>query len=349
MNIAVSACLLGEPCRYDGMAVPCSAVDDLRSAHQLLPICPELAGGLDAPRPPCEIVTRERALRVLNVEGQDVTVAFMSGAQATLASVRAAGCKLAILKAQSPTCGNGIIYDGTFTGTHVAGYGVAARLLREEGIRVLSDLQLQEVLAASRRRHPDAPLALFAESSGECPVLETERLVLRALGPDDAPDVFAYCSDPDIGADAGWPLHRTLEDSRLFVTQIANAPHVFGIFEKRGESTGPCRGSVGLIDDPHRKNVDCLMLGYALAKEAWGRGLMTEAVREVISYGFEELGLGMVTVNHYAFNQRSRRVIEKCGFRLEGTLRGAEPGPDGMPQDMTFYSLGAEEWRGEGL
>ena len=72
---------------------------------------------------------------------------------------------------------------------------------------------------------------------------------------------------------------------------------------------------------------------------------MTEASREVIRYGFEELGLRMVTVNHYAFNKRSRRVIEKCGFQREGTLRGVESSPDGNPQDMVFYSLVAEELR----
>lgn len=343
MKIAVSACLLGEPCRYDAAPVPCAAINALRKHHELVSICPEMAGGLDAPRPPCEIVTQERALRVINSEGEEVTAAFMRGARSALTCVQDAGCKLAIMKSHSPSCGNGVIYDGTFTGVRVPGYGVAVRLLREEGIRVLSELQLQDVLGASQLRHPNRAPALFAESSKECPVLETERLVLRALTLDDVEDVYAYCSDPDIGADAGWPMHRTLDDSRMFVTCIANAPHVFGIFEKRGTQTGPCVGTVGLIDDPHRKNVDCLMLGYALAKQAWGRGLMTEASREVIRYGFEELGLRMVTVNHYAFNKRSRRVIEKCGFQREGTLRSVEPGSDGNPQDMVFYSLTAGE------
>lgn len=345
MKIAVSACLLGEPCRYDAVSVPCSAIGVLRKHHELVPICPEMAGGLSTPRPPCEIVTSERALRVMNSEGEEVTAAFMCGAQSALKCVQDAGCKLAIMKSHSPSCGNGVIYDGTFTGKRVSGYGVAVRLLRAEGIRVLSELQLQDVLEMSQLRHPGVAPALFAESPCACPVLETERLILRALTLDDVEDAYAYCCDPDIGADAGWPMHRTLDDSRMFVTCIANAPHVFGIFEKRGAQTGPCVGSVGLVDDPHRKNVDCLMLGYALAKQAWGRGLMTEASREVIRYGFEELGLSMVTVNHYAFNKRSRRVIEKCGFRQEGTLRGVEPGPDGSPQDMVFYSLAAEELR----
>ncbi|MCQ5106008.1 GNAT family N-acetyltransferase, partial [Eggerthella lenta] len=69
---------------------------------------------------------------------------------------------------------------------------------------------------------------------------------------------------------------------------------------------------IGLIRDPQRRNVDCLMLGYALARTAWGRGCMTEAADEVLHYGFEELGLGLITCAHYTFNDRSRRVIEKA-------------------------------------
>lgn len=167
--------------------------------------------------------------------------------------------------------------------------------------------------------------------------------------------MFAYCKDPDVGPDAGWAAHRTHEDSRFFVEEIASAPHVFGIFEKRDVSatgsenhvppTGPCIGSVGLIPDPMRRNPDCLMLGYALAKEAWGRGYMTEASREVLRYGFEELALSLVTCNHYTFNARSRRVIEKCGFVHEGVVHQVEATPDGIQQDIESYWLDEPTWR----
>lgn len=370
MNIAVSACLLGEPCRYDGASKPCEAVVALSECHELVPVCPEVSGGLDVPHAPCEVVASERALRVVDAEGCDVTEAFMGGAQATLDQIKTAGCKLAIFKAKSPSCGSGLVYDGTFSRTLVPGYGVAARLLRQEGIRVLDELQLQDILVVSQARHPDALPGIFAETSAECPVLETERLVLRALVPEDAEDTFAYCSDPDIGADAGWPVHRSIEDSQTFIAEIAAAPHTFGIFEKtagvkapsgqaaeaRGSEasaadvpapsqvkTGPCIGSVGFMPDPRRKNPDCLMLGYALAKSAWGKGYMTEAAREVLRYGFEELGLSMVSVTHYTFNERSGRVIEKCGFRREGIMRAAEPLVDGIMEDMVLYSVTAEE------
>ena len=349
MKIAVSACLLGTACRFDATSKPCAEAQALRGSHQVVPVCPEVAGGLRVPHPANEIVAAERALRVVDANGADNTDAFLDGACKTLERVRAEGCRLAVLKAKSPSCGNGRIYDGTFTGSLVAGYGVAARLLRAEGVRVIDEEQLRACLAASAALRPDGLPAVLAESSAECPTLVTERLVLRPLVAADIDDVFAYCSDPDIGPDAGWAPHRTREDARFFVEEIASAPHVFGVFERAlgatgGEGTGPCIGSIGLIVDPQRRNVDCLMLGYALARRAWGKGYMTEASREVIRYGFDELGLSLVSCTHYVFNDRSRRVIEKCGFEREGVIHAAEPAPDGTLQDMAAYCLTREAW-----
>ncbi|WP_080797035.1 GNAT family N-acetyltransferase [Arabiibacter massiliensis] len=347
MKIAVSSCLLGEPCRYDGRSCPDEAVRSLRdvSGVELVPLCPEELGGLPTPRMPSEIVTAERALRVVDAEGADVTDAYLAGAAKAVERAQERGCRLAVLKAKSPACGCGRIYDGAFSGTLVPGYGVAARALREAGVRTVDEVLLAACLRASEARRPGQPVALLAATSAECPALETGRLVLRPLASGDIDDVFAYCSDPAIGPDAGWAPHRTREDSRMFVEVIAREPHVFGVFEKTGEgATGPCIGSIGLIADPQRRNVDCLMLGYALARTAWGRGYMTEASREVVRYGFEELGLGMISCTHYSFNERSRRVIEKAGFVHEGTLHAAEAAPDGMLQDLETYYLTRERW-----
>ncbi|HIW76160.1 MULTISPECIES: GNAT family N-acetyltransferase [Gordonibacter] len=365
MKIAVSACMLGEPCRYDGASKPVEVVGALKATHDLVPVCPEVAGGLPIPHPPCEIVTAERALRVIDAQGADQTDAFLAGARQVVELVKNEGCNLAILKAKSPSCGCGRIYDGTFSNTLVPGYGVAARLLRGEGIRAISEELLSACLqAAEAHGHGHKPPVL-ASSAQECPALVTERLVLRPLAESDAPDVFAYCCDSDVGADAGWPAHRSEADALDFIRTAGAAPHVFGVFERLNTDetgnvsceqpavlsanelppTGPCIGSVGLIPDPQRRNPDCLMLGYALAKPAWGRGLMTEAAREVIRYGFEELGLPLITCTHYTFNNRSRRVIEKCGFMREGTLHGGEATPDGLMQDLALYSLAASAWQ----
>ena len=144
MNILVSRCLLGEPCRYDGRSVPVPQLEKLRQAgHVLIPVCPEVLGGLPTPRSPAE---RQPDGRVVNRAGEDVTAAYLEGAGRTLALALEAGCTLAVLKAKSPSCGCHEIYDGSFTGRLVPGQGVAARLLEESGVRVVDETELDSPL-----------------------------------------------------------------------------------------------------------------------------------------------------------------------------------------------------------
>lgn len=147
LTIAISACLLGTPCRYDGRSQPCPAAQSLSQLPgvAVIPICPEVAGGLPTPRTPSEIVGTGTTRRVVDAEGIDRTDAFVAGAQATLEHIRATGCKVAILKAKSPSCGRGRIYDGTFSGTLIPGDGVAARMFAEAGIPVLTETELTEL------------------------------------------------------------------------------------------------------------------------------------------------------------------------------------------------------------
>lgn len=144
MNILVSRCLLGEPCRYDGKSKPVPALEELRRAgHILIPVCPEVLGGLPTPRLPAEL---QPDGRVLNRAGEDVTAQYEAGAGAALALARREGCTLAVLKANSPSCGSRLIYDGSFAGTLIPGQGTAARLLAEAGVRVIDETQLGTVL-----------------------------------------------------------------------------------------------------------------------------------------------------------------------------------------------------------
>ena len=133
--ILVSACLLGTPCRYDGSGKADARLLKLGAKRQLIPVCPELLGGLPTPRPPAERV----GARILDKDGADVTAAFLRGAQETLRLARLLGCKTAILKARSPSCGAGQIYDGTFSGRLIAGHGVTAALLMQNGITVFTE------------------------------------------------------------------------------------------------------------------------------------------------------------------------------------------------------------------
>ena len=137
MTILVSACLLGCPCRYDGTAKADPRVLALMERHTLIPVCPEQLGGLPTPRLPSE----RREGGVFDRGGKDVSVQYRQGAEEVLRLARLYGCTHAVLKERSPSCGNGQIYDGSFSHVLVPGSGVAAELLAQNGITVLGESQ----------------------------------------------------------------------------------------------------------------------------------------------------------------------------------------------------------------
>lgn len=151
----VSACLLGQPVRYDGRD---SGHPDLLQRWQaegrVVPLCPEVAGGLPTPRAAAEIsggqgrAVLDGEVQVLTVTGEDVSAAFLVGAQIALAQVRRHAIRIAVLKSGSPSCGNTLTYDGTFSGRKVVGEGVTTALLRAEGVQVFSELQLEAAAQA---------------------------------------------------------------------------------------------------------------------------------------------------------------------------------------------------------
>ncbi|MDD3243410.1 MAG: DUF523 domain-containing protein [Eubacteriales bacterium] len=138
----VSACLAGYPCRYDGKSKPVAAVVEMVKRAHALPICPESLGGLPCPRAAAEICGGNGAdvlagtARVMTADGQDVTAAFIKGAQAVLALCRLYEADEVLLMPRSPSCGCGEIYDGSFGRVCIPGDGVCAALLRARGIRV---------------------------------------------------------------------------------------------------------------------------------------------------------------------------------------------------------------------
>ena len=143
MAVLVSACLLGQYCRWDGGTNRSEAVIRFCEGQDVIPVCPECAGGLGIPRLPAEILDGV----VVNREGASVDTAFRDGASRCLAKAAGKPVTLAILKARSPSCGAGQIYDGTFTGTLTAGDGVFAGLLKEKGIRVISEADVENGIA----------------------------------------------------------------------------------------------------------------------------------------------------------------------------------------------------------
>lgn len=142
MKLLVSACLLGASCRYDGAAREHPLARELCRRHQVIPVCGEIYGGLPTPRTPAE----RCGDRVLTREGGDVTAAYRRGAEEVLRLARITGAELAILKERSPSCGSGRIYDGHFSGTLTDGWGVTAALLRDNGIPVIGESELEAFL-----------------------------------------------------------------------------------------------------------------------------------------------------------------------------------------------------------
>ena len=172
--------------------------------------------------------------------------------------------------------------------------------------------------------------------------LKTRRLLLRPFQESDAADLYEYAKDPRVGPIAGWPVHTIVENSREIIRTVFARPGVFALERKEDGKVIGSAGYVGrhqtLLPGPDNE------IGYAMSPACWGRGLMPEAVREILRYGFEDLGLNAQWCGHYDFNDRSRRVVEKCGFRYRFT---EQTWVELMGEERTelHYALTREEWQ----
>lgn len=151
MKLLISACLLGIPCRYDGASQGKREAAALASRFELVPFCPEIYGGLPTPRTPSERVGE----RVISRTGEDVTAAFARGAAECLRLCRLLDIRVALLKEKSPSCGSGVIYDGSFTGATTAGDGVTAAFLKANGITVYRESDIPLLLARKENEKCD--------------------------------------------------------------------------------------------------------------------------------------------------------------------------------------------------
>ena len=171
---------------------------------------------------------------------------------------------------------------------------------------------------------PDAPI-------------ETERLLLRPFRESDVEAFFKCCQNPNIGNNAGWKPHGSLEESQEILRSVFISQS--GIWAIILKEDGRLIGSVGIIPDPKRENPQARMLGYWLDESHWGKGYMTEAVQSVLDYGFNTLQLSLITANCYPHNERSQQVLKRHGFIYEGTLHQAELTYDGHLYDHQCYYL----------
>ncbi len=173
------------------------------------------------------------------------------------------------------------------------------------------------------------------------PQLETDRLILRMWTKKDAPALFDYAKDPDVGPNAGWKPHANTGESRMIIDQLFRCNMTWAIVEKE---TGIVVGSIGFEEDKYRPNIRSKEMGYSLAKSRWGKGYMTEAAKRLVRYAFDKLNLDVLMIRTSDTNMRSQRVIDKCGFRYEGTLRRAYKTYDNKLREVRCYSMLREEY-----
>ncbi len=172
--------------------------------------------------------------------------------------------------------------------------------------------------------------------------MNTERLKLRRFKLSDLNDFYEYAKNPNVGPNAGWECHKSKNESILLLTSFIKSKEVWAI--ELIESSKVI-GSVGLHQDKKRENPKSRMIGYVINQDYWGKGYATEAVKKLIEYSFDKLKLDILSAYHYSFNERSKRVIYKCGFHFEGKLRACSLSPSGEVYEDMCYSILEKEYR----
>ncbi len=155
-------------------------------------------------------------------------------------------------------------------------------------------------------------------------VLATERLVLRPWEESDAESLYTYAKDPEVGPIAGWPPHQSVDESRDIIKNVLNESQCYAICLKTdNKAIGSIELKLNGHTDMTERDDEC-ELGYWIGKPFWGNGYMPEAAKELIRYGFEELGMNTIWCGYYDGNEKSKRVQEKCGFTYYRTTEDVE-------------------------
>ena len=147
--------------------------------------------------------------------------------------------------------------------------------------------------------------------------METERLVLRRWNENDAEDLYQYASDPDVGPIAGWLAHKSIAESLSVIKNVFNGKEAYAVCLKENEKAiGAIELKLNGHTDMTERDDECEM-GFWLGKPFWGKGIIPEAVREMLRHAFEDCGMQKVWIGYYEGNEKSKRVQEKCGFKFQ--------------------------------
>ena len=174
------------------------------------------------------------------------------------------------------------------------------------------------------------------------PRIETARLLLRRWQRRDVDDLFEYARQPDVGPSAAWLPHPSRQHSLQVLMNVFMPEDTQWAIEYK--DLRKVIGSISLHRDAKRTTPNTRALGYSLSHDFWGQGLMSEAAPTVIAYGFEHMRLDLISCYHFEGNDRSRRVIEKCGFTFEGMLRHCSCVGESMIHHDYCYSMTREEY-----
>ena len=152
-------------------------------------------------------------------------------------------------------------------------------------------------------------------------MLKTERLILRKWTEEDAESLFEYAKDPEIGPAAGWPPHKSVEESRAVIKNVFDGAECYAICEKENNiAIGAVELKLNGYTNKTKRDDEC-ELGYWLGQPFWGRGYMPEASRELLRHGFEDLGMTTIWCAYYDGNLKSKRVQEKLGFEYDHSFQ----------------------------
>ncbi len=166
--------------------------------------------------------------------------------------------------------------------------------------------------------------------------METERLVIRPWLPTDLDDLYEYSADAQVGSMAGWKPHASIEETQNALNEYISQENHWAIVLK--EETKVI-GAIKLNPDNNRGKYYAKAISFVLSPLYFGKGIMTEAVKRVIRYAFDEAEIDLLSAFHYSENHRSKRVIEKCGFEYEITLSQSGKRYDGKLMDMVCYCI----------
>ena len=279
--------------------------------HDVIPVCPEVEGGLPVPRRSCEIVGGV----VTNTDGESRDAEFRKGAELCLKKAFEENIDFAVLQSRSPSCGVKQVYDGTFSGALIPGEGIFAKLLRENGFKAVDIADLETEWPG-----------MMIRTAG----LETERLIINGIKPGDKEDYFLNISHDK----------RVLE---TFVCNYAETPAELDItpytandamFAIRLKETGKLIGIILYFDETE----DSCEIGYGIGSGYWNKGYGTEAVKRFIEYLIDQKGFKTVYASYFTGNDASRRIMEKCGMVYD---RFSEKEMEylGEEKDLTYYRI----------